>query len=77
MFGVHPLFFTSTNLSIDLREWGIARIGLDVLLYIMRTVSRVWVICTNQASFGPFATASHEYSSVDFSFDSESLFRTS
>lgn len=46
MFGVRPLFFTSTNLSVDLREWGKARIGLDVLLYITRTVSRVWVICT-------------------------------
>lgn len=58
MFGVHRLFFTSTNLSVDLREWGKARIGLDELLYVMRTVSRVWVICTNQASFGPFVTAS-------------------
>lgn len=40
--------FASTNLSMDLREWGRARIGLDELLYVTRTVSRVRVICKNK-----------------------------
>lgn len=40
--------FASTNLSMNIPEWGKTRIGLDELLYVTKTISRARVICKNK-----------------------------